>query len=109
MPGTDAREAALVVATPSGTTLVLNDLIGNIRYAPGVGGWVLRVAGFAGKAAQIIPKVVKLAIVRDARLLRVQLLKWAELESLNRILVSHGSPIEGDAGWVLRGLAASLE
>jgi len=31
VPGTRGHEAALVVRTPNGTTLVLNDLVGNIR------------------------------------------------------------------------------
>src|SRR6202008_3583028 len=38
VPGTRGREAALVVRTPKGTTLVLNDVVGNIRDAAGFGG-----------------------------------------------------------------------
>src|SRR5207245_11623328 len=53
VPGTHDREAALVVRTPNGTTLVLNDLGGNIRGASGISGWLLRLAGFAGEATQI--------------------------------------------------------
>jgi len=107
VPGTRGREAALVVCTPKGTTLVLNDVVGNIRDAAGFGGWLLHVAGFAGKEAQI-PKVVKLAMIEDTNALRAQLLQWAEIESLKRILVAHGSPIEGDPRQVLRDLAGSL-
>jgi len=44
-PGTRDQEAALVVHTASGTTLVLNDVVGNIRSAPNVGNWLLRLAG----------------------------------------------------------------
>jgi hypothetical protein len=106
--GTRGREAALVVRTPNGTTLVLNDVVGNIRGESGFGGWLLRVAGFAGKEAQI-PRVVRMAIIDDTRSLRAQLLQWAEIESLKRILVSHGSPIEQDPQEALRRLARSLE
>ncbi len=106
--GTRGREAALVVRTPNGTTLVLNDVVGNIRNESGFGGWLLHVAGFAGKEAQI-PKVVKMAIIEDTNALRSQLLQWAEIESLERILVSHGSPIEENARETLRDLASSLE
>ena len=74
VPGTRDHEAALVVRTPNGTTLVLNDLVGNIRSALDIEGWLLRLAGFAGKAAQI-PRVVKLALVKDANELRAQLLQ----------------------------------
>jgi hypothetical protein len=108
VPGTRGREAALVVHTSKGTTLVLNDVVGNIRNESGFGGWLLRLAGFAGKAAQI-PKVVKMAMIEDTNALRAQLLQWAEIESLERILVSHGSPIEEDARQTLRDLARSLQ
>jgi hypothetical protein len=108
VPGTRGKEAALVARTPSGTTLVLNDLVGNIRNETGVGGWLLRMAGFAGKRAQI-PRVVKMALIKDPTALRAQLLQWAEIESLKRILVSHGSPIEESPHQTLRELARSLE
>ena len=105
--GTHDREAALVVRMPNGTTLVLNDLVGNIRDASGISGWLLGLAGFAGKAARI-PRVVKLNLVKDANALRAQLLQWAEIASLKRILVSHGEPIEANPQQTLRDLAASL-
>jgi hypothetical protein len=107
VPGTRGREAALVVRAPEGTTLVLNDLVGNIRNAAGFGGWLLQLAGFAGTEAQV-PKVVKMAIIEDTNALRIQLLQWAEIDSLKCILVSHGSPIEDKPRQVLRDLAGSL-
>jgi len=107
VPGTRKREAALVVRTPKGTTLVLNDVVGNIRDAGGFGGWLLHLAGFAGEEAQV-PKVVKMAVIEDTEALRAQLLQWAEIDSLQRILVSHGSPIEENPSQVLRDLAGSL-
>jgi hypothetical protein len=107
VPGTRGREAALVVRTPKGTTLVLNDVVGNIRDAAGFGGWLLHLAGFAGKEAQV-PAVVKMAVIEDKSALRTQLLQWAQIESLKCILVSHGSPIEDNPRRVLRELAESL-
>ncbi len=106
--GTRMREAALVVRTSKGTTLVLNDLVGNIRDKSGFGGWFLRVVGFVGDKPQI-PKVVKLSMIKDRAALRAQLLQWAELDSLKRILVSHGSPIQDDPRQTLRELASSLK
>ena len=107
VPGTRGHEAALVVRRPTGTTLILNDLVGNIRNASGIEGWLLELAGFAGAEAQI-PRVVKLAMVDDAKALRAQLLQWSEMESLKRILVSHGDPIEENARQTLRDLAGGL-
>lgn len=107
VPGMRGCESALVVRMSNGTTLVLNDLVGNIRDVHGVGGWLLHLAGFAGKSAQI-PRVVKKVMVNDQNALRTQLLQWAEIASLKRILVSHGSPIEEDPRQTLRELASSL-
>lgn len=108
VPGTQGREAALVVRTAGGTTLVLNDVVGNIRDAAGFGGWLLHLAGFAGNEAQV-PAVVKMSVIDDTKALRTQLLQWADLDRLARILVSHGSPIEENPRQVLRDLAASLD
>lgn len=92
MPGTQDREAALHVRTSGGTTLVLNDVVANIRDASGFGGWLLRMAGFAGDGPHV-PSVVKMAMVKDKSALREQLLRWADDASLRRIPVSHGAPI----------------
>ena len=105
--GTRGHEAALVVQRANGTTLVLNDLVGNIRDASGIDSWLLKITGFAGDHAQI-PKPVKLAMVKDKKALREQLLQWTRLESLKRILVSHGEPIESNPRQTLSDLANSL-
>jgi hypothetical protein len=105
--GTRDAEAALVVRDSRGTTLVVNDLIGNIRDAKGLGGWFIKFVGFAGDEPQI-PGVVRRFLVKDRAALRDQLLQWAAIESLERILVSHGDAIEERPRDVLRKLAASL-
>jgi len=107
VPGTNARECALIVRSANGYTLVLNDLVGNITNANGLGGWLLRMAGFAGEKAQI-PRVVMMSLIEDRAALRTQLLQWAEIEPLNRILVAHGSPIDQNPRQILRDLASSL-
>ena len=108
VPGTGGKEAALLVHSSNGTTLVLNDLVGNIRNESGVGGWLLRRAGFAGKQAQI-PRVVKMALIKDSDALRAQLLQWSEIETLKRVLVSHGARIAENPRGVLRELARTLD
>jgi len=108
VPGVEGHEAALVVTTDRGTTLILNDIVGNIHDARGAGGWILRKAGFAGDHPQV-PRVVKRKIVEDERQLGAQLEAWAELPQLARILVSHGEPIEHEPRKVLRDLARSLQ
>ena len=108
VPGTGQQEAALLIHTKNGTTLVLNDLVGNIRNATGFGGWFLRTMKFAGDMPQI-PRPVRWTMVKDAAALRAQLLNWAALPGLKRILVSHGEAIETNPAVVLTVLAGTLE
>ena len=51
---------------------------------------------------------MKWNLVEDANALRAQLLQWAEIDSLKRILVSHGEAIEANPRQTLRELAGSL-
>ena len=107
VPGTREHEAALVVRGPKGTTLVINDLIANLRHEHGFTGWMLRLMGFAGDEPNI-PGVRRLAMVKDSNALADQLLAWSEISDLHCILVSHGEPIVEDPRGELRRLAASL-
>jgi hypothetical protein len=107
VPGTGGHEAALLVHTVNGATLVLNDLVGNIRRTSGFGGWFLRMMKFAGDEPQI-PRPVQWAIIKDRPALRAQFLKWAALPTLKRILVSHGEPIDVEPAEALRDFAQSL-
>lgn len=107
VPGTKAQESALEVTTPSGITLVLNDIVGNIRGAHGFGGWMLKLMGFAGDAPHV-PAPVKLAIVADKAALAAQLRRWAGMK-LKRIVVSHGETIESDPQGELLKLATALD
>jgi hypothetical protein len=107
VPGTEEHEAALVIKTWSGTTLLVNDLIWNLEDRPGFGGWLFRVMGFTGEAPRI-PTVVELHQIRDKGALRAQLEAWARIPDLNRIIVSHGSIVTRDAPGVLAHLAQAL-
>jgi hypothetical protein len=105
--GTRRHEAALLVHSPNGATLVLNDLVGNLRKSSGFSGWFLRMMQFAGDEPRI-PRPVKWKLVKDRPALRAQFLQWAALPNLKRILVSHGEPIEDDPAEALRDFAQSL-
>jgi hypothetical protein len=108
VPGTGEREAALEIRRPGGFTLVVNDVIGNIRDAHGFGGWLLKRMGFAGEAPHV-PGPVRLNMVEDKAALRRQFLAWANDDALRRILVAHGEPIEEDPQAALKALAAALD
>lgn len=108
VPGTQGHEAALEVDGPRGLTLVLNDIVANIRDAKGFGGWLLRKMGFVGEEPQI-PAPMKASLISDKAALEHQLRLWAAAPSLRRIVVSHGDVIEDDPQGVLLSLAATLD
>lgn len=101
--GTGEREAALEVDEAGATTLILNDIVGNLPTSHGL---VLRAMGFATPRPRI-PRAVKVALIQNRRALSQQLEQWST-RPIARILVSHGSPILEDAPAVLRELAHSL-
>jgi hypothetical protein len=102
--GTAGFEAALIVRRAAGTTLIVNDIIGNL---PKDSGLVLRLFRFAGDEPHV-PLPIKMGL-KDKAGLRDQLLAWAEEPRLTRVLMSHGEPIEAGAADELRALARSLE
>ena len=107
VPGTGDAEAALVVRSESGTTLVVNDLIGNVQDAKGLMRFVLSLMKFAGRRPHV-PRPVKWRMIKDRPALAAQFSRWAAIPDLNRVVVSHGSVIDRDPGGVLRRLAESL-
>lgn len=108
VPGTSNDESAVTVATASGTTLILNDILANVQNANGLNSLVARIFGFAGKAPQI-PLPEKLSILDDRAALAAQLRAWADIADLKRIIVSHGEIIEDDPKAVLRDVAKTLD
>jgi hypothetical protein len=106
--GTGGREFALQVSGPSGTTLVLNDVVANISDPSGFGGWLLRLMGFAGDKPHV-PIPIKWVLIKDQAAFAAQLRIWTELPALKQILVSHGSSITDEPSRILRELAASID
>ncbi len=107
VPGTGEREAALVIETGSGTTLVLNDLIFNMANRPGVSGWAFKTVGLTGDEPHIAPPV-RMRQVKDKTALREQLERWSRLPALKRVVVAHGAIIANDAAHALGRIAKDL-
>lgn len=101
--GMSGHEAALLVRRPAGTTLIVNDVIGNM---PKDSGFVLRLTGFAGDEPHI-PVPIRMSL-KEKEVLRDQLLAWADEPGLKRLIMSHGDPIETDVQGQLRALAETL-
>jgi len=92
VPGTKRRELSMLVDTPTGKTLVVNDLIFNLPEMKGIAGLGLRVLGF-GPGHPTMPRAVVRKLVDDSEQVNAQLRAWASMD-LERVLVSHGAPIE---------------
>jgi hypothetical protein len=86
---------------------VLNDLIFNLANRPGLLGWFFKKVGMTGDEPHI-PPVIKMRQVKDAKALRDQLERWAELPKLQRVLVSHGDMLTDRPAQVLRKIAGQL-
>lgn len=104
LPGTQERESALIVRRASGTTLILNDIIGHMRHPHGIGANVMARLFRWGTSAPSVPRTARFQ-VKDGPALARQLRDWATLPGLKRIIVSHGDPIEDDPASVLREIA----
>lgn len=103
-----AGDSALEVDGDDGLTIIVNDLIGDIHGEHGLGGWLLRVMGFAGDDPHV-PGPVKLVLGKHKSEVAQHFRRWAERDDLRRIVVSHGESIEADPRGALRKLAASLD
>lgn len=106
--GSGGHEAALLVRRASGITILLSDLIGNLRRKGGFEGWMLHVMGF-GDDVPVVPTVERLLMVESKAQLRQQFLDWAAIPDLRRIIMSHGKPIEHGAAQALLDLAGALD
>jgi hypothetical protein len=101
-------DSALEVDGDDGLTIIVNDLIGDIHGERGIGGWLLRVMGFAGDDPHV-PAPVKILLGKHKSEVAQLFRRWADRDDLRRIIVSHGDTIMADPRGVLRTLAASLD
>jgi hypothetical protein len=97
----------LVIETPHGTTLVLNDLIFDLANREGLKGWLFKAIGMTG-AEPHVPPIIKMRLVDDSKALGSQLEEWSQLPNLERVIISHGNIIGDQPGQVLHRIAHEL-
>jgi hypothetical protein len=105
--GLGDAEGGLTVKSDAGTTLVVSDVLMNMRSLPGIAGFMMGVAGFTSSA----PKVTfpaRIAVVKDRKALRAELEKRAETPGLARVEVGHGAPITDNPAAAIRRAASEL-
>jgi hypothetical protein len=102
-------EGALVVRSPGGATLVLNDAVMNMAPGSikGFGGFVSGVLGFYGPEPKVAP-LAKMMVYKDKKAARAHLEKLADTPGLTRVIVSHGKPITGEPAAAVKRAVASL-
>ena len=109
LAGVGEKEGALIVKRTEGTSLVLNDVLGNVRHPRGLGAQIMaRALGFGVKRPRM-PRIGKRMFVTDAKALAKDFHELAALPKLRRIIVSHGDVIADDPAGVLRQVAKNLE
>lgn len=92
--GTKADEFALTVRRADGITLILNDILSNVRHPQGLGAQVMaRLLGF-GVTRPRTSRPVRRMFVQDPKAVAAQFRQWAAIPDLRRIIVSHGEVID---------------
>jgi len=105
--GTGRAEGALIVRRKGATTLIVNDVVANVRHPRGIGAKIMaRLFGFGVKRPQV-PRVVKRVMVENKQALAAQFREWSQLEDLRRLVPSHGEIIDRPAA-LLECLASEV-
>lgn len=106
--GTKADEFALTVKRGDGTTLILNDILSNVRHPKGLGAQIMaRLLGFGVKRPRT-SRPVRRMFVNEPAMLAQQFRAWGAIADLRRILVSHGDVIDRAPAEALNQAAADL-
>jgi hypothetical protein len=108
VPGTRDKEASMIVRRDGRATLILNDVLANVRHPRGLGAHIMaRMLGF-GVDRPRMPRIGRRLFVDDAAALADAFDNWAAEPGLERIVVSHGDVIVGGVRDVLHRAAADF-
>jgi len=107
--GVGEREAALLVRRDGQLTLVVNDILANVRHPHGLGAHVMaRLLGF-GVTRPRMPRIGKRMFVKDTAALASEFRRWAREPELARIIASHGDIIDAAPAAALERAAQDLD
>lgn len=96
------KEALLEVKhAGGGTTIVINDLVMNMRHGPGFGGFMFKLMGFTADTPNV-PFPTRFLLIKDKPGLKTLLQQLAATPELKRVIVSHGEVLESGAADGLR-------
>ena len=107
--GVGGLEGVLKITRGGRLTLVVNDILANVRHPHGIGAKIMaRLFGFGVHHARM-PRIGKRMFVKDGALLAAQMRGWAADPKLARVVVSHGDIIDGDCAAILERAAQDLD
>ena len=107
LAGVNRMELAMLVRHQGATTLLTNDVIGNVGHPKGPGARIMaRMMGFGPTPR--ITRPAKWFFLKDRAAVAGQFRQWAAIDGLKRIVPSHGDVIANPAA-VLRALADKLD
>lgn len=104
--GTKDSETLCLVRSGANLTLIVTDALFNLAHQGGFGGFMLRLLGSSGGLK--VTRIFRLMALKDSAALRAQFLELAELPGLSRLIMAHGTPMEGDIGAHLKVVASTL-
>jgi len=109
LAGTKSDEFALTVKRADGLTLILNDILANVRHPRGIGDHIMaHLFGF-GVDRPRTSRLVRRMYVKDPAAVANQFRAWAARPGLRRIIVSHGDIIEEKPAEALTRAAADFD
>lgn len=104
--GLKENEFLMEVERDDGVSLLLNDILANVRHPKGLGAKVMaRLFGFGVKRPQT-PRIVRRSFVQDGQAAGRQFRALAAIPQLRRIIPSHGDIIDRAPADALRRAAA---
>jgi len=107
-PGVEDKEAVMIVRRDGRSSLVLNDILANVRHPNGLGATIMaRLMGF-GVDRPRLPWLGKWLFVRDRAALAEGFRSLAAEPNLCRIIVSHGDVIDTNPRQILQRIAEEL-
>jgi len=105
VPGVAEKEAVLFVRRDVNTTLIVNDILANVRRPHGISAHIMaRLLGF-GVDRPSVPRVGRWFFVKDGKALGAAFRRWSDEPDLERIIVSHGDVITKQPRKVLERVA----
>lgn len=107
LEGVAKSEGALVVRSPSGTTLILNDAVFNMPDGQGLWGWIFRNITQSTGGPRV-SRLYRWLAIKDRQAFARHIEQLAETPDLIRVIVSHHRPITDRPAEALRAVAASL-